>query len=147
MGSTTYNFDMRIDADGNVYLMEVAPRNGGNYIPDVIRCATGVNLVEYAVRCAMGEPISMEGFPEPEGFWSYYAVHSLRDGILDRVEIDPAAQAHIVENHLLKKEGDKIRAFTGANTTLGILLMRFDSMEQMLHMMDHSEEWIRVVLK
>ena len=46
MGSTTYNFDMRIDADGNVYLMEVAPRNGGNYIPDVIRCATGVNLVE-----------------------------------------------------------------------------------------------------
>ena len=34
-----------------------------------------------------------------------------------------------------------------ANTTLGILIMKFDSLEQMLHMMDHSDEWIQVVLK
>jgi hypothetical protein len=52
-----------------------------------------------------------------------------------------------VENHILRQPGDRIFAFTGANTTLGILLMKFESMEQMLHMMDHSEEWIRVVLK
>ena len=62
--------------------------------------------------------------------------------------IDPSVEKdNIVENHILKKPGDSISAFTGANTTLGILLMRFDSMEQMLHRMDHSEEWIRVVLK
>ena len=43
MKTTTYNFDMRIDKDYNVYLMEVAPRDGGNYIPDVIKYATGVD--------------------------------------------------------------------------------------------------------
>ena len=46
MGTTTYNFDLRIDKDYNVYLMEVAPRDGGNYIPDIIKYATGVDLVE-----------------------------------------------------------------------------------------------------
>ena len=61
---------------------------------------------------------------------------------------DPEVEKnHVVENHLIKKPGDEIKAFTGANTTLGILLMRFDSMEQMLHMMDHSEEWIQVFLQ
>lgn len=148
MGTTTYNFDLRIDKDYNVYLMEVAPRDGGNYIPQVIRYATGVDLVECSVRAAMGEDLSGMTFHTPSGYWAYYAVHSLRDGILQEIRIDPEVEArNIRENHILKKPGDAIKAFTGANTTLGILLMEFDSMEQMLHMMDHSEEWINIVLK
>ena len=62
-------------------------------------------------------------------------------------EIYEVEKNNIVENHLIKNPGDEIKAFTGANTTLGILLMKFDSLEQMLHMMDHSEEWIKVILK
>lgn len=70
------------------------------------------------------------------------------DGILDHVYIKPEVEKNnIVENHLIKNPGDEIKAFTGANTTLGILLMKFDSMEQMLHMMDHSEEWIEIKMK
>jgi len=148
MGTTTYNFDLRIDKDYNVYLMEIAPRDGGNYIPQIIRYATGVDLVECSVRAAMGEDLSKLTFGEPSGYWAYFAVHSLRDGVLERIEIAPDVEKNnIRENHILKKTGDAIRAFTGANTTLGILLMEFDSMEQMLHMMDHSEEWIRIILK
>lgn len=148
MRTCTYNFDLRIDEKYNVYLMEVAPRDGGNYIPQIIRYATGVDLVEYSVRAAMGEPIEVPENVVPEGFWAYYAVHSLQDGILDHVFIDPEVlKNNIVENHILKQPGDQIRAFTGANTTLGILLMKFESMEQMLCMMDHSDEWIRVVLQ
>lgn len=148
MRTCTYNFDLRIDADYNVYLMEVAPRDGGNYIPQIIRYATGVDLVEYSVRAAMGEKIAIPDQPQPSGYWAYYAVHSLRDGILDHIFIEPSVlQNNVVKNHILKHPGDKIMAFTGANTTLGILLMKFDNMEQMLHMMDHSHEWIQVILR
>lgn len=148
MRTCTYNFDLRIDADYNVYLMEVAPRDGGNYIPQIIRYATGVDLVEYSVRAAMGEPITPPENVTANGFWAYFAVHSLKDGILDHIHMEPSVvENNIVENHILKHPGDKISAFTGANTTLGILLMKFDSMEQMLHMMDNSHEWIQVVLK
>ena len=144
MKTCTYNFDLRIDKDYNVYLMEVAPRDGGNYIPQIIKYATGVDLVEYSVKAAMGEKIRCDGFGEPSGFYAYYAVHSLKDGILKEVKIKAAE--HILENHLIVKPGDPVKAFTGANTTLGCLLMKFDSMEQMLDMMDHSEKWIQVEL-
>ena len=147
MKTTTYNFDMRIDKDYNVYLMEVAPRDGGNYIPDVIKYATGVDLVECSVKAAMGDYIDIGKFGEPSGFYSYFAIHSLKDGVLDKIEFSKEGENHIIEKHIIKAPGDKICSFIGANSTLGCLIMKFDSFEQMTHMMDNSQEWCNVVLR
>lgn len=148
MRTCTYNFDMRIDKDMNVYLMEVAPRDGGNYIPQVIKYATGIDLVECSVKAAMGEKMDDIHLVKTKGYWSYFAVHSLTNGVLDKVQIDDAFyKQHVVENHLIKKSGDSISPFTGANTTLGCLIMKFESMIEMLHLMDQSEEWCKVILK
>lgn len=148
MRTTTYNFDLRIDKNYNVYLMEVAPRDGGNYIPQIIRYATGVDLVECSVKAAMGEKICLPEKKSGHGYYSYFAVHSYTDGILKHIQIkEDVLKNNIVEKHILKSPGDKVMAFTGANTTLGILLMKFDSMEQMLYMMDNSDTWIQVVLE
>lgn len=147
MRTSCYNFDIRIDSDYNVYLMEIAPRNGGNYIPQVIKHAAGVDLAECAVKGAMGEKIDVASV-QAQGFWAYYAVHSLKDGILDRVEISPKVEReNVIENHITARNGDSIKAFTGANTTLGILIMKFNSSEEMLDMMDNSDKWIKVILK
>ena len=145
MRTSTYNFDMRIDKEYNVYLMEVAPRDGGNYIPQAIRYATDVDLVECSVRAAMGEKIEIPNQVTPNGYWAYYAVHSLKDGILKQVVIDSEVyKNNVVENHLIAKQGDKIQSFIGANSTLGILLMKFESMDQMLEMIENADEWIRI---
>ena len=148
MGTSTYNFDIRIDKEYNVYLMEVAPRDGGNYIPDVIKYSTGVDLVECSIKAAMGMPLDNTEGSEQKGYWAYYAVHSYHDGVLDKIIIDEDVEKNnIIEKHLISHHGDHIKAFTGANTTLGILIMKFDSMEQMLHMMDNSDEWIKITMK
>jgi biotin carboxylase len=148
MGTATYNFDIRIDKNYNVYLMEIGPRDGGNYIPDVIKYATGVDLIECSIKAAMGEEIRIPKEQGFNGFWSYYAVHSYYDGILDHIDInEDVIKENIVENYIQKKPGDLISAFTGSNTSLGILLMKFSSMDEMLYMMDNSEKWIKVVLR
>jgi len=143
-----YNFDIRIDKDENVYLMEIGARNGGNYIPQVIKYATGVDLVDYTIRAAMGEDCSDLKLIEPEGYWSYYAVHSINSGILKEIVIAEDVKGNnIVESFMNYKPGDNVYAFTGANTCIGILIMRFDSMDQMLDMMDNSEKWIQVIVE
>ncbi len=147
MKTCTYNFDMRIDKDYNVYLMEVAPRDGGNYIPQLIKYSTGVDLVACSIKAALGEPIKINA-TQPKGYWAYFAVHSLKNGILSSVNIDEAfSKNHIIENYLIKRKGDEIESFTGANTTLGCLLLKFNTMEEMLWAMDNSEEWIQVELE
>lgn len=143
-----YNFDLRIDQNENIYLMEIGPRNGGNYIPQVIKYATGINLVDYTLKAAMGEDCRNIKMVEPNGYWSYYAIHSSKSGILKEINIDESIkESNIIESHLNYKLGDKVPAFTNANCSIGILIMKFDSMEQMLDMMDQSEKWIKVVVE
>ena len=147
MKTCTYNFDIRIDDSYNVYLMEVAPRDGGNYIQQILNYATGIDLVKYTVLAAMGEPLEKVSMNQANGYYSYYAVHSLNDGILREIEISPNARDKIIENHLIVQPGDEVEHFSGANTALGCLLMKFENMEEMLDMMDYSRQWIKVVLE
>ena len=123
----------------------IAPRDGGNYIPQVIRYATGVDLVECSVKAAMGESIYIPAQIQPKGYWAYYAVHSLKNGILKQVIIDPRIKENnVAENHLIVHPGDEIHTFIGANSTLGGLVMRSDSLEQMLGMIENADEWIGI---
>lgn len=147
MRTCTYNFDIRIDRDLHVYLMEIAPRDGGNYIPQIVNQGTGVDLVECSIQAAMGERINITRSIPFEGYFGYFAVHSFHDGILSDIVIDEQVKKNIIENHIVKKRGDHISAFIGANSTLGILLMKFESMEEMLKIMDNSQNWIEVMLK
>jgi biotin carboxylase len=148
MRTGAYNFDIRLDHEGNVYLMEIGPRNGGNYIPQVIKYATGVDLVEYTIKAAVGEDCSSLKMAEPRGYWSYYAVHSSRAGRLQEIKIDERVKRdNIVEYHLNYRPGDDVPAFRGSNGTIGILIMKFSSMDEMLDLMDNSEKWIDVVVE
>ena len=148
MGTATYNFEVRIDNNQNIYLMEAAPRNGGNVIPEVIRYSCGLDLIECCVRGAMGEEIAFESCIEPKGFYSYYVVHSIRDGVLDHVEIDPEVRKkNVIKEHIIVRTGENVYAFTGANKGIETPLMKFETMEQMQHMMEHSEEWVNVMLR
>lgn len=148
MKTGAYNFDIRVDEDENVYLMEIGPRSGGNYIPQVIKYATGVDMVDYTIKAAMGEDCRNIKMMEPTGFWSYYAIHSLKPGTLQEIKINKSVmENNIVESHFNYDIGDKVPSFKGSNGSIGILIMKFDSMDQMLDMMDHPKKWVHVIVE
>ena len=144
MKTQAYNFDIRIDKDYNVYLMEVGPRNGGNMIAQVIEKATGIPFVEYMLKAAMGEDCSELKMVEPEGFWSCYILHTLKEGNFKRIQYTDEIKKNIVEEHIHVKEGEELIPFTGSNGTVGVLILRYDSMEEMLHKMDNMYDYITV---
>lgn len=148
MGTQAYNFDARIDENENVYLMEIGPRNGGNLIAQVTNYATGVDMVEYTIKAAMGEDCSDLKMVEPKGFWANYMVHSQTSGILKEVWIeDEFKRNNIVEYEMMFQPGDEIEAFTGSNGTLGTMILKFASQEEMLEKMDHMENWVKVIVE
>lgn len=144
MKTQAYNFDIRIDKDYNVYLMEVGPRNGGNMIAQVIEKATGIPFVEYMLKAAMGEDCSDLKMVKPEGFWSCYILHTLKEGNFKRIQYTDEIKKNIVEEHIHVKEGEKLIPFTGSNGTVGVLILKYDSMEEMLHKMDNMYDYITV---
>lgn len=148
MKTQAYNFDARIDEKENVYLMEIGPRNGGNMIAQVIQYATGVDMVEFTVKAAMGEDCTALHMVEPQGYWSNYMIHSQKAGILKEVWIDMEFKKNnIVEFEMMVEPGEKIEAFTGSNGTLGTMILKFNSEQEMLEKMDHMENWVKVVVE
>lgn len=148
MRSGAYNFDIRIDADENPILMEIGPRNGGNLIPQVTKYATGVDMVEYTIKAALGEDCGDLGLREPHGFWSCYMVHSQTAGIFEGIRFDSSfSEKNVVEFDLLCKKGDAVDAFNGSNGTLGTLILKYESMDEMLDKMDNMGNFLTVQIK
>ena len=40
--------------------------------------------------------------------------------------------------------GDEVAAFTGANTAIGTLFLRFESHEEMMHVMGNMGKYVRI---
>ena len=53
------NFDIRVDAEGRPWIIEIAPRLGGNWIPDAIAQSTGVNVYSALVDNALDRPVDL----------------------------------------------------------------------------------------
>ena len=58
MKSTAYNVEAIVDKDDNIYILELGARSGGSLIPQITESTTGVNLVTYVIKAAMGEDCS-----------------------------------------------------------------------------------------
>lgn len=147
MKTGAYNFDIRIDKDMNVYLMEIGPRNGGNMIPQVMEYTTGIDLVEYTIKAAIGEDCSDLKMPKQEGFWAYYALHSIKSGIFKELYIDENfRKENLVELHLYKNIGEEISEYVGSNTTVGIMILKFNSKEEMLEKIENMDDWVKIIV-
>ena len=96
----------------------------------------------------MGEECSGLHMQKPSGYWANYMVHSSKAGILKEVRMDETFQRdNLVEFEMLFQKGDRVEAFTGSNGTLGTMILKFASQEEMLEKMDNMEKWVTVVVE
>lgn len=144
MKTSAYNFDIRIDDKEDIYLIEIGARNGGDLYPQVINYATGIDMVEYTIKAALGENCSDLTMVEPKGYWAIYLLNSQSSGIFAGVDIHKEIQKNIVEYELLVKQGENISALTGAHAKVGIMILKFSSMDEMLDKVERMTKWVKV---
>lgn len=145
METSIYNIETRESTDGKAYIMECSPRGGGNRLAEVLRYATGVDLIKNAVRAAIGE--SVEGVEQKlyDGFWSEVILHSDKPGTFKKLDVSDEIKANVIEEDLWIKPGTTVGGFSAANEAIGTLVLRFDTQEQMLAAMDKTDELVQVV--
>lgn len=148
MKSGIYNVESRVCSDGKAYIMEVSPRGGGNRIAELQDMATGQNLIQNEIKKALGMPLDEITVPRYDGVWCNYILHSSEEGILESIIINENFRKKYVKDEgLTVKAGDPIHAFTGANTSLGTLFLRFDSREELDDVMNNIDKYITIKLK
>lgn len=147
--TSVFNIETRQGTDGKPYIMEVSPRGGGNRLSEVLRLATGTDLITNAVRASVGDEIvGVTSDPVYNGAWAEVILHSDTDGIFESLAIDPEFERkYVVEKDLWVKPGDEIHEFTGANFAIGTLILRFDGQEELEKYMDRTNEFVKVVVQ
>ncbi len=138
------NFDFMFSEDGEFYFLELGPRNGGCLIPEVIRYATGVDLIKATVDSALGFDCSDLIQADVKGFWSSYMIHSLRDGVFEKLDCSNRVKSMIREQTLYVSKGDVVNQYSGSNDTLGMMILEYPNMAMMLDMIDNMEHDIHV---
>ena len=146
--SGIYNVESRVCSDGKAYIMEVSPRGGGNRIAELQDMATGQSLIRNEIKKALNMPLENISSPKYDGVWCNYILHSSSEGTLVSVDIDSEFQKKYVRDiGLIVKPGDRILPFTGANTSLGTLFLRFDSREELNENLKNASSWLSIKLQ
>jgi S-sulfo-L-cysteine synthase (3-phospho-L-serine-dependent) len=99
--------ELRVNEAGP-WIIEVNPRLAGGYIPELVRRALGVDLVEATVRRAVGERPDLR--PRRDDVASIRFLVPEREGVLGEVSglASARAQPGIVDVSLYKKAGDPL---------------------------------------
>lgn len=147
MKSSIYNVETREGVDGKAYIMEVSPRGGGNRLAEMVRYATGMDLISASVKAAVGMPITGLEQKDYDGSWAEYVLHSIKEGLFEEVWIASEFKDKVVELDVWIKPGDEVHPFTAANFAIGTVVLRFNSKEEMEEAMLHMSDYIKVVVK
>ena len=145
LGSSVYNVETRVGKDGKAYIMEMSPRGGGNRLSEMMHYVAHTDLIEQAIHAALGEPCKIEAMPHYEGYWYEHILHAQSEGAFTDVQIDEDLQKHLVERDLWVKKGDFVRKFTGANETIGTLIFKFESLQDLENTVKDNKTLIRIV--
>lgn len=147
MNTALYNVETREGMDGKAYLMEVSPRGGGNRLSEMLEYATGVKLIENAVRAAVGMPLVELAQRTYDGIWAEVILHGDADGIFEELQISEELSPCVVERDLWVKPGDQIYAFSAANASIGTLVLKFCDENQMQNILGDINCHISICLK
>jgi carbamoylphosphate synthase large subunit len=146
--TSVYNIETRVGTNGKPYIMELTPRGGGNRLCEMLRYATGVDMITAITRAMVGDPILEPIEQKPyNGHWAEIILHADKDGVFDHLEISKDLPAEIVEEDLWVVKGDKVEGFEGANNAIGTLVLKFQTAEELEKAITNQRDWLKVVVK
>lgn len=140
----SFNLEIMIDKRGRIFLMEIGPRNGGFFLPQLIEYYKSVSLVDYAVQSAMGAKVNHAAHRPSisDKCYGIYVIHSNKEGQLKGVECNFGEGIILLEKHLFLEPGDKVVPLNNSNDVIGIALLEFENQRIMKRFFHNIENFI-----
>lgn len=147
MKTSVFNIEVRVATNNKPYIMELTPRGGGNRLCEMLRYATGVDLITAITRATVGdEPEAIEQ-KTYNGHWAEIILHADKSGEFVGLEIDSSLPAEVIEEDLWVKPGDSVHGFKAANDAIGTLVLKFKNADDLESVISNQKRWVKVITK
>ena len=140
-----YNVETYYTPDGKLFVIEINPRQAGNYIPQLIEEHTGVSLTRLLVSTAVKDMSyyeSLKTFHRQNNYITLQVVFSKRNGIYKDLYISPEIKQYVQWKKVVAKQGDKIEKGINAAEAVAFVDMKFDSYEVQRKFTNNIENYI-----
>jgi len=139
--------DLIVDKNGNIYIIEIGPRSGGNYIPQLTQYCTGVNILDYIIKATLGEDCSNLKNGYEEKYYSHYVIHSKKTGIIKKLWKTREIRENILEEHLTMGPGDHVNRYHSSLNRIGVMLLQYYHEKEMLEKIYNMDKYYHVVVE
>lgn len=120
------NVEIINDTDGELYIVDVGPRNGGNYLSSFFSHVSGGDIVEATLRVACGEPSGLSLFSgSNEGIWVQFMHYACEGGRFEGFDTSDEFQEACLETHLYKEVGCEVSPLSSISDSIGVSLLHF----------------------
>lgn len=140
------NVEVRVSDNNDIYIIEIGPRAGGNYIPQLMELATGVDEMTATLKLAMGETYEINA-SDTMTYCFQYIVGSDSDGIFQELYIDDYMKEKVVKSYIHKIKGDAVQDYKNSNGVVGVVLLKFGGMAEMDSDIKSIKDHIKVIVK
>lgn len=141
-----FNIEVLFDRNGELYIIEMAARNGGHMISQLLEMATGVNFVKATVEAALNNDKLEINDRQLENYFTNYYLHSFEKGKLNEIVFSDEIQENIIQKVINKKYGDQIEIFQSLDKIVGIVFLKFSSSEELKYKMKNIKQYIDIQL-
>lgn len=145
--TSVFNIETRVSQNNKPYIMELTPRGGGNRLCEMLRYATGVDMITAITRAMVGDDSNVIEQKPYNGHWAEIILHADKDGVFEDIHIDPSLPAEIIEKDLWVKTGDFVHGFEAANDAIGTLVLRFDNAQDLEKTITNQSSWLKIFIK
>lgn len=138
------NIEARVTKTGEVYIIEVGPRNGGNYVPIIQEQLTGFDFISRIIYDALGEELLIQETRQTKKVGAHYILHAEKSGVFQGLKISEHIKKHIFYCNVFKRKDEVVSEYIGSNTTIGVVLLEFENIEERDLLMADIDKLIKV---
>lgn len=147
VGFTTGGINVEVIRDQNddLYVLEIGARNGGNFMPHLMKLATGFDLISANVESLLDEKeLVPPSFEDLQCHYAQIILHSKMDGVFDSLSIPKLINDNLLEEHLYYKKGDVVSRYRNSRDVVGVLIVKACDERSLAQLQDHlsRNEWV-----
>lgn len=142
------NVEIRITKENKIYIMEVGPRSGGNYVPQLMKCATGFDEVAAIIDLAMGnKPVIRKKITNSDNYCLQYIIGATKTGKFSKIELSIFFKERVQKIYLHKKKGETINPYINSSNVVGVLIAKCTCAEELKNVIDGIHSHVRVIVE
>jgi len=148
MENGPFNAEFSFNKEGTLFIVDIAPRNGGKIFPTGIGYATGANLFKYTVDCALNQNCNeISQYNTIQTPTAFLILFSRKSGVYKGVRYNDSLANNIIEESLYLQKGERIVKGTRGADRIGEVYFQFKSVEEMREKMGNIENLVELIVE